>query len=74
MPQVAYEWQMRDHHHEAGLVSLVVRLTHAEAAALLAATTEGESTPSASDCRAIARPIGLALQAAVASGALVLPS
>ena len=30
--------------------------------------------PSAADSRAVARPIGLALQAAVADGSLVLPS
>jgi hypothetical protein len=48
-------------------------MTHAEAAALIAATTDSATTPSAADSRAIARPIGLALQAAVADGSLVLP-
>ena len=45
-----------------------------EAADLIAATTESASTPLAADSRAVARPIGLALQAAVADGSLVLPS
>ena len=69
---VAYEWEVRDPPPD-GLVSLVVRLTHTEAAALIAATTESATTPSAADSRAIARPLGLALQAAVADGSLVLP-
>ena len=56
-----------------GIVSVQVRMTHAEAAALIAATTDSASTPPAADARAIARPIGLALQAAVADGSLVLP-
>lgn len=70
--QAMYEWEVRDPPPD-GLVSLVVRLTHAEAAALIAATTESATTPSAADSRAIARPLGLALQAAVADGSLVLP-
>lgn len=75
MPQIAYEWHICEHHHhEDGLVSVVVRLTYAEAAALIAATTDSATTPSAADCRALARPIGLALQGAVADGRLVLPS
>lgn len=57
----------------AGVVCVQVRLTHDEAAALITATTDSASTPLAADARAIARPIGLALQAAVADGSLVLP-
>jgi hypothetical protein len=52
---------------------LVVILPDPEAAALIAATADSATTPSAADSRAIARPIGLALQAAVADGSLVLP-
>ena len=53
---------------------MIVILPDPEAAALIAATTDSASTPLAADARAIARPIGLALQAAVADGSLVLPS
>ena len=56
-----------------GTVSVQVRMTFAEAASLIAATTDSASTPLAAEARAIARPIGLALQAAVADGSLVLP-
>ena len=56
-----------------GIVCVQLRLTHAEAAALITATTDSGSTPLAAEARAIARPIGLALQAAVADGSLVLP-
>jgi hypothetical protein len=70
--QAIYEWQISNPPPE-GLVSVVVRLTHAEAAALIAATTDSASTPPAADCREIARPLALALQAAVADGSLVLP-
>jgi hypothetical protein len=52
---------------------MVVILPDPEAAALIAATTDSASTPLAAEARAIARPIGLALQAAVADGSLVLP-
>jgi hypothetical protein len=52
---------------------MVVILPDPEAAALIAATTDSASTPLAADSRAIARPLGLALQAAVADGSLVLP-
>jgi hypothetical protein len=52
---------------------IVVILPDPEAAALIAATTDTATTPSAADSRALARPIGLALQAAVADGSLVLP-
>jgi hypothetical protein len=69
---VAFEWEQSDP-PPGGRVSVVVRMTHAEAAALIAATTDSATTPSAADSRAIARPIGLALQAAVADGSLVLP-
>lgn len=69
---IAYEWEVRDPPPD-GLVSLVVRMSHAEAAALIAATTESATTPSAAESRAFARPLGLALQAAVADGSLVLP-
>jgi len=55
-----------------GIVSVQVRMTFAEAAALIAATTDSASTPLAADARAIARPIGLALRAAVDDGTLVL--
>lgn len=68
----AYEWQQSDP-PEGGRVSIVVRLTYAEATALIAATTDSATTPSAADSRALARPIGLALQAAMADGSLVLP-
>lgn len=68
----AFEWQQTDP-PEGGRVSIVVRLTYAEAAALITATTDSASTPLAAEARAIARPIGLALQAAVADGSLVLP-
>jgi hypothetical protein len=68
----AFEWEQSDP-PPGGRVSVVIRLSHAEAAALIAATTDSATTPSAADSRAIARPIGLALQAAVADGSLVLP-
>jgi hypothetical protein len=68
----AFEWEQSDP-PPGGRVSVVIRMTHAEAAALIAATTDSATTPSAADSRAIARPIGLALQAAVADGSLVLP-
>lgn len=68
----AYEWQQVDP-PEGGRVSIVVRLTYAEAAALITATTDSATTPLAAEARAIARPIGLALQAAVADGSLILP-
>jgi len=67
----AYEWQQTDP-PEGGRVSIVVRLTYAEARALIAATTDSATTPLAADARAIARPIGLALRAAVDDGTLVL--
>jgi hypothetical protein len=53
---------------------MVVILPDPEAANLIAATTDSATTPPATDARAVARPIGLALQAAVADGSLVLPS
>lgn len=56
-----------------GATVLVIVLPDPEAANLIAATTEVATTPSAADSRAIARPLGLALQAAVADGTLVLP-
>jgi hypothetical protein len=56
-----------------GATSIVIILPDPDAADLIAATTESATTPSAADSRAIARPIGLALQAAVADGSLVLP-
>lgn len=56
-----------------GATSILIILPDPEAAALIAATTESATTPSAADCRAIARPIGQALRAAVADGSLVLP-
>ena len=68
----SFEWQQTDP-PEGGRVSIVVRLTYAEASALIAATTDSATTPLAAEARAIARPIGLALQAAVADGSLVLP-
>jgi hypothetical protein len=68
----AFEWEQSDP-PPGGRVSVVLRLSHAEASALIAATTDSATTPSAADSRVIARPIGLALQAAVADGSLVLP-
>ena len=56
-----------------GATVLRIVLPDPEAAALIAATTDSATTPSAADSRAIARPLGLALQAAVADGSLVLP-
>jgi hypothetical protein len=56
-----------------GATGLVIILPDPDAANLIAATTDSATTPSAADSRAIARPIGLALQAAVADGSLVLP-
>jgi hypothetical protein len=54
-----------------------VRIMHlipaTQCAELADATTDSATTPSAADSRAIARPIGLALRAAVADGSLVLP-
>lgn len=54
-----------------------VRIMHlipaAQCAGLADATTDSATTPSAADSRAIARPIGEALKAAVAAGSLVLP-
>jgi hypothetical protein len=44
-----------------------------QCAGLADATTDSATTPSAADSRAIARPIGEALKAAVAAGSLVLP-
>jgi hypothetical protein len=57
-----------------GATTITIILPDPEAADLIAATTESASTPLAADSRAVARPIGLALQAAVADGSLVLPS
>lgn len=56
-----------------GATGIVVILPDPEAAALIAATTDSATTPSAADSRAIARPIGEALRAAVDDGSLVLP-
>ena len=56
-----------------GATVLRIVLPDPEAAALIAAITDSATTPSAADSRAIARPLGLALQAAVADGSLVLP-
>ena len=56
-----------------GATVITIVLPDPEASALIAATTESASTPLAADARAVARPIGLALQAAVADGSLVLP-
>jgi hypothetical protein len=55
-----------------GLTSVTLRFTDDEVRALVAATTDGTSTPSAGDCRAIVRPIALLLQGAIADGTLVL--
>ncbi len=55
-----------------GVVSINVRLTHAEASALIDATTDSATSPNAADSRAVARPIGQALKAAVADGLLKL--
>jgi hypothetical protein len=68
----AFEWEQSDP-PPGGRVSVVIRMTHAEAAALIGATTDSATTPSAADSRAIARPIGEALRAAVEDGSLVLP-
>lgn len=56
-----------------GATVLRIALPDPEAAALIAATTDSATTPSAADSRAIARPIGEALRAAVDDGSLVLP-
>lgn len=53
--------------------TITIVLPDPEAADLIAATTDSASTPLAADARAVARPIGLALKAAVADGSLVLP-
>lgn len=56
-----------------GATGVVCIMPDPEAAALIAATTESATTPAAAVARDVARPIGLALQAAVADGSLVLP-
>lgn len=68
----AFEWEQSDP-PPGGRVSVVIRMTHAEDSALIDATTDSATTPSAADSRAIARPIGEALKAAVEDGSLVLP-
>lgn len=65
------EWRIVDP-PVGGLTSVTIRLTDAEVRSLVGATTEGTSTPSAGECRAIARPIALLLQGAIADGTLVL--
>lgn len=66
-----YEWSITP--PDEGMVSVVVRMSRADAAALIAATTDSATTPPAADSRAVARPVALALQAAVAAGELVVP-
>jgi hypothetical protein len=75
MRVLSYERASADTADGASVGATVLRivLPDPEVAALIAATTEGATTPSAADSRAIARPLGLALQAAVADGSLVLP-
>lgn len=59
-----FEWKRED----LDMVSVVIRLTVAEAAALVAAFDETSATsPSAADSRSIARPIAIVLKEAETS-------
>lgn len=51
-----------------GATIVVLVLPDTVAADLMAATTEVLTTPPAADCRRVARPVGLALQAGVLAG------
>lgn len=68
----AYEWQIASPEPE-GTVSLVVRMTLDEAAALAAIDLSSATQPDAATSRSLARPIVQAMQDAIAQGALVLP-
>lgn len=58
--QAHYEWEMNE------VVSVVVRMTKAEAEAYVAAFDEASSTsPTAADSREIARPVVVALKEAL---------
>jgi predicted DNA-binding protein (UPF0251 family) len=68
----AFEWQIPDPQPE-GTVSLVVRMTLDEAAALALIDLSSATQPDAATSRSLARPIVRALQDAIANGSLVLP-
>ncbi|MFN7322752.1 MAG: hypothetical protein ACK5SP_00640 [bacterium] len=68
----AFEWQIPDPQPE-GTVSLVVRMTLDEAAALALIDLSSATQPDAATSRSLARPIVQVLQDAIAQGALVLP-
>lgn len=70
--QTSYEWQIPDPQPE-GTVSLVVRMTLDEAAALALVDLSSATQPDAATSRSLARPIVRALQDAIANGSLVLP-
>lgn len=69
--QALYEWQIPA--EPDGLVSVVVRMSYAEASALSIVDLTSATQPDAATSRAWARPIVATLQQAIADGALVLP-
>ena len=70
--QTFYEWQINEPPPE-GTVSLVIRMTLDEAAALAAIDLSSATQPDAATSRSLARPLVAAIQAAIADGSLVLP-
>lgn len=69
--QAFYEWHIpaqRD-----GLVSVVVRMSYAEASALSIVDLTSATQPDAATSRAWVRPIVATLQQAIADAALVFP-
>jgi predicted DNA-binding protein (UPF0251 family) len=69
--QASYEWQIPA--EPDGLVSVVVRMTYAEASALSIVDLSSSTQPDAATSRAWARPIVATIQQAITDGALVLP-
>lgn len=69
--QAFYEWQIPA--KPDGLVSVVVRMSYAEASALSIVDLTSATQPDAATSRAWARPIVATLQQAIVDGALVLP-
>jgi predicted DNA-binding protein (UPF0251 family) len=67
----SYEWQIPA--EPDGLVSVVVRMTYAEASALSLVDLSSSTQPDAATSRAWARPIVATIQEAIATGSLVLP-
>ncbi len=66
--QIMFEWQL-----DNGLVSLVVRMSTAEAATLAAVDLNDPTQPDAADAQVTQRALIEALQQAVADGQLVVP-